>query len=193
MIFTSNTLILTDASGTPCGCRFEWTEARTGTERLFEWLARPFFTFGLVAGLVAIFAGLAGSDSFVPIIMVAAVLFGIGWGMLRISVHMPGKFNALEFYQDGRIWSSFHGDWKTRLQDIRNIEWEQQKPRKSDDDQPYTHGVRIIRRDGRIIRVAENIEPDHAIQLTVLLTEALEEWRYPQTTASINGKEMAVW
>jgi hypothetical protein len=53
--------------------------------------------------------------------------------------------------------------------------------------------VRIIRRDGRIIRVAENIEPDHATQLTVLLTEALEEWRYPQTTARINGRESPVW
>jgi hypothetical protein len=38
-----------------------------------------------------------------------------------------------------------------------------------------------------------NIEPDDAIMLAVLLSESIEAIRFPQVTATINGKETAVW
>jgi hypothetical protein len=194
MIFKADVLELSNANGDWCGYRVEWTEARTLVESVLAWFAKGFLTYGVVAGIVAVVAGLvAGANGFMLVAMAAVALLGLGWALVRASVHMPGKPNAIELYEDGRIWSSWQGDWKTHMEDIRNVESEQLKQKKTDEDCPYTHGVRIITRRGRTFRVAVNIEPDDAIMLAVLLSESIEAIRFPQVTATINGKEIAVW
>ena len=194
MIFKAEQVELADASGNPCGYRVEWTEARTAVEGVLEWFAKGFFMFGFFVGVVAVVVGLvSGADGFLSVAMIAVVLLGIGWGLVRASVNVPGKPNAIELYDDGRIWSSWQGDWKTRIEDVRNVETEQLTQKKTDEDSSYTHGVRMVTRRGRVLRVAANIEPDDAISLAVLLSESMEAIRFPQVTASINGKEVAVW
>lgn len=194
MIFKAEQVEMVDASGNWCGYRVEWTEARTAVEAVLEWFAKGFFMLGLLAVAIAVVAGLvAGERGFVPAGVLAVVMLGLGWSFVRASVNMPGKLNAIQLYEDGRIWSSWQGDWKTRIEDVRNVETEQLKQKKTDEDSSYTHGVRMVTRRGRVLRVATNIEPDDAITLAVLLSESMEAIRFPQVTASINGKEMAVW
>lgn len=194
MIFKAEQMEVVDAGGTPCGYRVEWTEARVFTERVLDWFAKAFLAFSFFAVLAALFLlGASRADAWQLPLFGAAVLFGIGWAVARASARLPGKVNAIETYEDGRIWSSCAGDWKTRVEDIRNIESEQLKQKKNDEDSPYTHGVRIVTRRGRVFRIATDIEPDDAITLAVLLSESVEAIRFPQMTASINGKEVAVW
>jgi len=195
MIFNAEQMEVVDASGTPCGYRVEWTEARVFTERVLDWFAKTFLALSFFAVMAALFLlGASRADAWQLPLFGAVVLFGIGWGFARTSARLPGKVSWMEFYQDGRLTASWDPViWDMRIDHIRNIESEQLKQKKSDDDCPYTHGVRIVTRRGRVVRVANSIEPDDAITLAVLLSESIEDLRFPQITASINGKEMAVW
>lgn len=196
MIFRAQQFELYKADGqTVCGIGVEWTEARTGVEGLLEFMAKGFVIVGLMAGVGGLVASSAVSGPPAGLAFAIAILFfGLFWVTARASVNMPGKVNWMEFHEDGRIAASWDRvEWKLRVEDIRNIEAEQLKQKKSDEDSPYTHGVRFITRRGKVVRVARNIEPDDAITLAVILSETIEALRYPQITASINGKEMAVW
>lgn len=195
MIFRAQHFELYKANGhTVCGIGVEWTEARTFVEGVLEWLAKGFLFMSAITGVGALVAGNAASGPPAgPLAVAAIVLFGLFWGTMRASVNMPGKVNSIELYDDGRIWSSWQGEWQTRVQDIRNIESEQLKQKKTDEDSSYTHGVRMITRRGRVLRVATNIEPDDAITLAVLLSEAIEAVRFPQVTTTIGDQQVAVW
>jgi hypothetical protein len=196
MIFRAQQFELYKADGqTVCGIGVEWTEARTGIEGFLEFLATVFAIVGLMAGLGGLVASSAVSGPPAgPVFAVAVLFFGLFWATMRASVNMPGQVNWMEFHEDGRITASWDKSvWKLRVEDIRNIEAEQLKQKTSDEDCPYTHGVRFITRRGKVLRVARNIEPDDAITLAVILSETIEALRYPQITASINGKEIAVW
>lgn len=196
MIFRAQQFELYKADGqTVCGIGVEWTEARTFAEGVLEFVAKGFLLVGALAGAGAFVASNATSGPPAgPVFAVAVLFLGLFWATMRASVNMPGQVNWMEFHEDGRIAASWDRvEWKLRVEDIRNIEAEQLKQKKTEEDSPYTHGVRLITRRGKVVRVARNIEPDDAITLAVILSETIEALRYPQITATINGKEVAVW
>lgn len=195
MIFRAQHFELYKADGhTVCGIGVEWTEARTFVEGVLWFFAKGFLFAGVFTFVGALVVGKSASGPPAGALAVAAILlFGLFWAAMRASVNLPGKVNSIEFHEDGRIWSSCQGEWKTRAEDIRSIESEQLKQKKTDEDSSYTHGVRMITRRGRVLRVATNIEPDDAIALAVQLSEAIEAVRYPQGTATIGDQQAAVW
>lgn len=196
MIFRAQDFDLYRADGhTVCGTGVEWTEARTFVEGALVFMARAFLVIGLLCFVGALVAGKAVSGPPAgPFAVAALVFFGLFWATARGSARMPGKVNWMEFHRDGRITASWDQVvWKLRVEDIRNIESVQLHQKKKEEDSDYTHGVRIITRRGRVLRVANNIEPDDAITLAVLLSEAIESVRYSQVGASPNGQPVAVW
>ena len=76
------------------------------------------------------------------------------------------------------------GPWKTQIGDIANIEVEQIVFPKPDEHAPYTHGVRMILKTGRVFHIAGNLMPDQAHELAVSLSQAREAMRYDVSTAS---------
>jgi hypothetical protein len=70
------------------------------------------------------------------------------------------------------------GTWKSKHGDIMNIESEQLKRQKDENDLPYTHGVRIIMKNGRVVRMAENLDPESAAWLVATLSQALMALRF---------------
>ncbi|NBU58948.1 MAG: hypothetical protein EBS23_04080 [Betaproteobacteria bacterium] len=196
MIFNAGVFELYKADGhTVCGLGVEWTEPRTITEGALALLGKAFLAVGFFAGVGALVAGNAASGPPAAPFAVAAVLFfGLFVATVRAGVRTPGKVNWMEFHEDGRITASWDRTvWKTRVEDIRSIESVQLHQKKKEEDSDYTHGVRFITRRGKILRVAENLEPDDSVTLAVLLNEALEAVRYPQVGASPSGEPVAVW
>lgn len=195
MIFNAGVFELYKADGqTVCGLGVEWTEPRTISEGALGWLSNAFLALGFFAGAGALVAGNAASGPPAGPFAVAAILFVVLFvAALWTSVRLPGKPNSIEFHEDGHISSSWNGDWKTRVEDIRSIEAVQLHQKKKEEDSDYTHGVRVITRRGKIFRVAVNLEPDDAAMLSVLLNEVLEAVRFPQMSAKPNGQPVAVW
>lgn len=197
MIFECKPIELYKRDGSISGFGVEWTEARTLTENSCQVFGKGLLTVAiLLAGATVIGGLVGGSNAAVPLGVAAAVCFGLGAQNIRSAVNMPGKKQFIEFLKDGQVVTSRDGIWKTTVAEIGSIEAEQVRQKKSEDELPYTHGVRIITRRGRVVHVAKDIEPDDAITLAVMMSEAIEAVRYAdQIKARVkpNGIAAEVW
>ncbi len=196
MIFHGELIKLYKSDGeTLSGYGVEWTEARQFQERL---LLAAAVLFLFLSGLMA-FGAMGSIDApdrsvWKVFATVAVAAFAAFWLLRRISARLRGRERCIEFSRDGRIWSSVDGLWKLQVADIRSIEAEQVKQNKSENENRYTHGVRMLTRRGRVLHVAKDLEPDDSITLAVLLSEALEATRTVnefRTESTFNGAE--VW
>jgi hypothetical protein len=180
MIFQGEMVRLYKRDGkTVCGYGVEWTEARQLQEKLLFASAILFFFVGLYISVFALGSiDIPGSRMWVVLTAMAIASFTAFWKLRRLSAHLPGKPKVIEFYHDGRIWDSRDGEWGMRIDNIRNIGAVELKPKRKPEDSNYTHGVRLITRRGRIIRIAQDLEPDDSVTLAVLLNEAIDRVRY---------------
>jgi hypothetical protein len=116
---------------------------------------------------------------------------GHGVYMLGCWVSLFGLGGALTFWRDGESsapfglspWPGHHNSLAWPHAQIVSIEAEQVVTPKGEDPTPYTHGVRIFWKGGRVAHVAQNLEPDDAHLLAVALTEALAALREDTATA----------
>lgn len=194
MIFQAKTFnVLKADRKTVCGIGVEWTEQRIFSEGFLHFIGCVSLFFGIVIGVALTNTGRSYSPPPPGLHMAAIVcwaLFALCWWGKR---RFPGKRQSVEFYEDGRIWSSRDGEWGFRAEDIRSIESVQFFTKVKPEDSNYTHGIRLITRRGRVCRIAHRLEPDDSIELAVLMSECVESVRYPQMRATINGEEIAVW
>jgi len=197
MIFDCKPRVVHASDGMIWGYGVEWTEARSIAENAGQVFARGCFTVAILLAVVTVIGSLvAGSTAGVPLGVMTAICFGLGVQGNFSAVNMPGKKQFIEFRRDGRVATARDGVWKTEVALIANIEAVQLKQKKSEDELPYTHGVRVITRHGRVLHVAKDIEPDDAITLAVMMSEAIEAIRYAdQIKARIkpNGVAAEVW
>lgn len=196
MIFEGELVRLYKTDGkTPCGYAVEWTEAHPLQEKLLMAVSVLFLFVGIVSAFATIGAAdIPGSKLWVACAVMAAWSFGLYWKIGRASARLPGKPKVIEFHEDGRIWDSCDGEWKLRVEHIRNIEAIEVNRKPKPEDGNYTHGVRLVTRQGRIARIAQNLEPDDSLTLAVLLNEAIERVRYVgqgEKSPMLNGTE--VW
>lgn len=194
MIFRCTPLELFKRDGkTVSGYGVEWTEPRMLAERFcmaFAWLL---LIFSVVAawGALSTF-GRAG------VFQVWAVVTCIAGGLclffFRRAADMAGKPQFIEFMKAGQVVTAREGLWKPQVADIRSIEVEQGKQKKGDEWLPYTHGVRIVTRHGGVVHVAKNLEPDNALTLAVVMTEAVEAVKFEGHIGPNKGlAETEVW
>lgn len=198
MIFECHEFQETDNNGEMTGIGISWTEARTLREMACDLIGRGLIMLALLIGAVACFTAVVGArDISFPLIVAAFSLLGLAWLVVDSEVHMPGKRKWIVFWRDGQISSSDEGTWRTRVEELKSVEAEQLKQKKKDEDQPYTHGVRMINRRGRVIHLAKDLEPDDAITLAVMLSEAIEAVKYVDhrvVAQYANGQEQElVW
>lgn len=179
------------------GYGVEWNEPKLFVEAVMRFVAKALF---LVAAFLAYCAFVFGMDvgagASVPLMFGAGGCIALGVFILRLSKNGPGKLHAMEFHKDGRIHASWEGEWKILVADIRSVEVEQLSQPRQDALQNYTHGVRMLTRRGRVLHVARNIEPDHAIMIAVMMNDAIEAVRYadqkPAQTKT-RGTAAEVW
>lgn len=179
MIFECHEFEETGPNGDMTGIGISWTEAKIMREKACDLIGRAVFGLALLIGAAACAAAFVGAQPISFHLIIAAFsLLGMVWFMAHTEVHMPGKKKWIVFWRDGLISSSDEGTWRTKVEDLRSVEAEQLKQKKKDEDQPYTHGVRMITRRGRVLHLAKDLEPDDAITLAVMLSEAIEAVKY---------------
>lgn len=196
MIFEGELVRLYKTDGkTPCGYAVEWTEPRPFQEKL---LMAVSVLFLFVGGYTCIFLpgafDMPGSHVWVVVTALAVASFGAFWKLRRASSQLRGNPKVIEFHEDGRIWDSRDGEWKLRVEHIRSIEAIEVNRKPKPEDGNYTYGVRLVTRQGRIARIAQNLEPDDSVTLAVLLNEAIEGVKFARPGESgqaLNGSE--VW
>lgn len=194
MIFECEEIHIVADDGTVEAVGVEWTEAKVWAEKALANLAYGAAFAAFVAAVAAGFAGAAAGWRLAefPTMMTGLFLASAVW-LAWNSANYDGKPQQMLFHADGSVSTSKDGVWNTRLNDIANIEYVQLGQKKKDDDLPYTHGVRVIAKRGRVIHVAKNLEPDDAAALVVMLSEAREAMRFvPVFTQSAQQPGM-VW
>jgi hypothetical protein len=146
---------------------------------------------------VAALGGAAG-----PIVPIAvAGLFALAACLMWAEIHMPGRERELTFWRNGlayaplglSTWPWDHDRCKSPHTDIKSIEAEQLVFPKHGEDPPpiYTHGVRIFMRNGEVVHIARNLEPDDAHMLAVRLTKARNELKNSMAASSRKGGAVA--
>jgi uncharacterized membrane protein len=172
----------------------EWTEAKVLAEQVGSWVIQGLLMIGIVGVFVTAIAWLAGGTDFALMsgLVTAGLLGAAVWSMWE-CVHMESKRRQMLFHADGTVSTTKDGVWNTRSADIANIEYVQLSQKKKDDDLPYTHGVRVISKRGRVIHVAKNLEPDDAAALAVMLSAAQEAMRYIPTVMQNAQQRGMVW
>lgn len=189
MIEHCETIAARNAQGETVEAGAEWNEARPMTEaaihKIGEWTfyaSDITFAIGIGASL------LAGKPSL--LLPCGVGLFGLAWGLGRLGWRVPGTVRALVFGVDGGInLSNASAERRQRLRlphsEIASIEAEQVVFPKGEDPTPYTHGVRIFFRNGQVVHIAKNIEPDHAHMIAVRLSQALSGLREELAVAAM--------
>lgn len=194
MIFEPVELESTDRNGGVTARGVEWTEARVWTEWMLISAASFFFGVGLIAGIAMVLGGLAvGGKIGVPVGALTLAAFGAAYGLRYLQRTWEGKKSSMSFGVNGRITSSWEKNWVTTVADIRSIEAVQLKAKEKDDALEYTHGVRLVRRRGKPGVLASNLEPDQAMELAVMLNEALESVKYEKPRAAAQAEPVMVY
>lgn len=196
MIFQGEMVRLYKRDGkTVCGYGVEWTEPRKFLENLLLAVAVLFLFGGLYISVFALGSiDIPGSRAWVVLTGLVIASFAAFWKLRRLSACLSGNPKVIEFHEDGRIWDSRDGEWKLRVEHIRSIEAIETNPKPKPEDSNYTHGVRVVTRHGRIVRIAQNLEPDDSAMLSVLLNEAIDRVRYVaqgESRPALNGAD--VW
>ncbi|KAB2912709.1 MAG: hypothetical protein F9K29_18285 [Hyphomicrobiaceae bacterium] len=194
MIFECEEVHVVSDDGTVEALGVEWTEAKVWAEKTLATLAYGAAFAAFVAAVVAGFAGAAAGWRVAefPTMMAGLFLATAVW-LAWNSANYEGKRQQMLFHANGTVSTTKDGFWNTRLTDIANIEYVQLSQKKKDEDLPYTHGVRVIARRGRVIHIAKNLEPDDAAALAVMLTEARESMRYMPAIAQGAQERAMVW
>ncbi len=195
MIFECESVHIVHDDGTVEAVGVEWTEANVLAEQVSHWVIQGLLMAGFVGVLVTAVAWIGGGTDFALLsgLITAGLLGAAVWSMWE-CVHMEGKRQQMLFHADGTVSTTKDGVWNTRSADIANIEYVQLSQKKKDDDLPYTHGVRVISKRGRVIHVAKNLEPDDAAALAVMLSAAQEAMRYiPTFTRGAREQPGMVW
>ncbi|MEQ1694951.1 MAG: hypothetical protein ABL901_03835 [Hyphomicrobiaceae bacterium] len=180
------------------GVGVEWCEARTTLETLGHGFAYFLIWAGMVVCIMSTAAVAQGYSAwwFMLAVPCFAAVKPVMWCAWRIS----GKPRAICFKRGGVIesphglfnWTNSIGPWKATLGDIANIEVEQIVFPKPNEDVPYTHGVRMILKSGRVYHIAGNLMPDHAHELAVSLSQVREAMRYGVSAASPRARSREV-
>ena len=172
------------------GIGVEWVEARAEFEWCLIQLGSVIFSCSIFGILWALAAMAIGKS---PAWLILAAMINAGsYKLMWFGWRIAGRPRAIYFKRSGTIesphglfdGSKVVGPWKTQIGDIANIEMEQIVFPKPDEHAPYTHGVRMILKTGRVFHVAGNLMPDHAHELAVSLSQAREAMRYDVSTAS---------
>jgi uncharacterized membrane protein len=194
MIFECESVHVVHDDGTVEAVGVEWTEAKVLAEQVGSWVIQGLLMIGIVGVFVTAIAWLAGGTDFALMsgLVTAGLLGAAVWSMWE-CVHMESKRRQMLFHADGTVSTTKDGVWNTRSADIANIEYVQLSQKKKDDDLPYTHGVRVISKRGRVIHVAKNLEPDDAAALAVMLSAAQEAMRYIPTVMQNAQQRGMVW
>lgn len=198
MIFRCTPLELFKADGkTVCGYGVEWSEPRKYAELSCLALGRLFVMASVISAwgtLVSIDRTIGRKEALLVWGVVTLAAVGLCLFFYRRATTAKGKTQFIEFLNDGRIVSAREGLWKAQVADIRSIEAEQGKQNKQDDVLPYTHGVRMVLRHGRVVHVAKDLEPDAATMLAVMLTEAVDAVKFmPAASTGANPARAEVW
>lgn len=181
MIFECNEIEVKDDRGRIEARGIEWTEASTVTETMVFWLAYAAFGFAMLTGALAAAAVMMNKlDIALMLGIFTGGVVAAAYGLCWLGWRVPAKRKQVIFSRSGEVTSSEHGLWSTKVQDLRSIEAEQLHQKKKEDDLPYTHGVRILTRRGRVIHLAKDLEPDDAITLAVMLSEAVEAVKFEE-------------
>jgi hypothetical protein len=179
------------------GYGVEWNEPRLFVEALLRFFAKAIFLLAALLAYCAFVFGIdRGGGASVPLVLGAAASVALGVFMIKLAKNGRGKPQSMEFSKDGRIYVSWEGEWKIPVSGIRSVEVEQLSQPRQDALQNYTHGVRMVTRRGRVLHVARNVEPDHAIMISVMLNDAIEAVRYADqrpAPAKMNGVPAEVW
>lgn len=187
MIFSCETTARRD------GVSVEWCEPRYFIEFCVTSLGGLGIFISMICGLLSVVTlALALPLAWLIFAAMAAVLFGLSFGIVWLGVRVPAKRRAIYIKRNGEIESPFGlydgskvvGPWRTKLGDIANFEMEQIVFPKPDQVENYTHGVRMILKSGRVFHIAGNLMPDHAHELAVSLSQAREAMRYDVSTAT---------
>lgn len=187
MTFDVEVIIERDKSGRIKWLGAEWTEARAFVEWLMLKLGEGAYWAGCYTALLGLGIALGFRAPQVALwaIGIGALLIGFASGVCYLAWNVPGKRNGLLFSANGAIYSIGEDrKWKAKRGDIMNVEWEEQKRQKNENDMPYTHGVRVILKNGRRIRIGQNMEPDQAAEVASYLAEAIDSLDYGFNEAS---------
>ncbi len=169
------------------GIVVEWCEPRYVIEACLTGVGAFGFSISMICGLLSVvILALAHSPIGLIFAAMAAALWAVSYGIIRLGVRVPARQRAIYFKRNGEIESPFGlydgskvvGSWKTKVSDIANFEMEQIAFPKPDQVELYTHGVRLILKSGRVFHIAGNLMPDQAHELAVSLSQAREAMRY---------------
>lgn len=194
MILNSECAALRNEAGEIEESWVTWTEAREFSEAVIdkfsEWALLA--AFG-AASVGSVYASAIGAERLLPGAIVSSILlFGLGWYLMRLRWRVPGHARVLSFHRNGGIllpWGlSPMRSSRDRLSlphtQIASIEAEQVVFPKGDDATVYTHGVRLVFRQGQIAHIAQRLHADHAHLIAVRLTQALIELREEMANAA---------
>lgn len=202
MIFNCETIDVRDKAGTVTALGVQWSEARTGAEAMLFALGKGLFLVSPMIVVVAIAGAVfVGGGVAVVGVGIAAVCIGLSWFCARAAWRVKGKPRDLFLHLNGDIssttgvggYSDSVGNWRAKLGDINSFEAEELRRNKTDDDLPYTHGVRLIMKRGKVLHIAKDLEPDQAVGLAVALTIAWQEMLSGEPPGGSGQQFEGVW
>ena len=182
-----------EVTNSPDGVGVEWCEPRWFIEACVKGVGTFGFSISIICGSLSVVTLLlAHPPAWLIFAAMAAAVYDLSFGIIWLGVRVPAKQRAIYFKRNGAIESPFGlyggirvvGAWQTKVGDIANIEMEQIAFPKPDQVDPYTHGVRMIMRSGRVFHIAGNLMPDQAHELAVSLSQAREAMRYDVSPTS---------
>ncbi|NBU58333.1 MAG: hypothetical protein EBS23_00855 [Betaproteobacteria bacterium] len=172
-----------DGRATCLGAR--WTEARPVCEALCHGMGTCVFVVAVMIGIGSLLLVGLGPEPVLAGLGIAALLYGVAYGLFWIGWRVPGRVRELTFWREGATVAPTglstvklrHGTLHLPHSDILSIEAEQCLKPKGDDATIYTHGVQIFYGSGHVVHIADKLAPDQAHMLAVSLTTALAELR----------------
>ena len=179
MIFECEVVEERNADGQLDEIGVRWTEAKATAEMIVRKCGMGLGGGGSGLFIIGLFTLIAGLRISGVLLLAGIAAFVLGCVVCFMGVRMKGRTRWIVFSSDGVALTPWglSGKWRSdRLAqehgEIENIGWEQLIQPKGEDPTPYTHGVRIVYKDGAIERVAKNLEPDNALMLSVRLSKA---------------------
>jgi xanthosine utilization system XapX-like protein len=175
MIFTCKTVEERDRAGNLTMSGVEWGEARATLEGAMHDTGIVM----LAVGLYFIFMGSGPEKAVMAVLGIVAAIAGpaMVWYVRR---HMEATPRSICFFRDGSIRSPLglvsvarDATWQYSHTQIASIEAERVVSPNPNGENKYTHGVRIILRDGFVGHIAINLEPDQAHMVAVRLSNVL--------------------
>lgn len=176
MIFGCQLKADRDERGQLQACTVTWCEPREVTETLIGALA-TLVGVPAVLVIVACFVLLLAGWPWVVLagLILGVAVLGVGCALAWSGERVPGRMRAIAFSSSGAIesplglvhYSRRAFRWRNSWHDIINFESEKVS------NVGYSHGVRVINRQGDVFHIAASLHPDHAHKLATMLTLGL--------------------